>query len=220
MNLLRKRSWIEGLAVAALAVVCFEPAARAQDPAQPQGTGEPARAVRLSYVDGQVSLSQGGQVLAQQAVANAPLLEGMQLTTADSGKAEIQFEDGSVARLSPDSSLTLQVLQGAGTTARAVLVLNSGLAYFEFQGGGQAGEMSVQFGDSQVTASGFMVFRVGIDLTSRGRDNASSLCITGSVSYAASSTLRSVGRTRPGLNSMDRRAREYSCDKSALCAAK
>ena len=119
--------------------------------------------MRLSYVDGQVTLAQGGQVLAQQAVANAPLLEGMQLTTADSGKAEIQFEDGSVARLSPDSSLTLQVLQGAGTTANAVLVLNSGLAYFEFQGGGQAGQMSVQFGDSQVTTSGFTVLRVSMD---------------------------------------------------------
>lgn len=165
MNLQGKRNLVAGVAAAALAVLCFEPALRAQDQTQVpgQGAGQPARAVRLSYVDGQVTLSQGGQVLAQQAVANAPLLEGMQLTTADSGKAEIQFEDGSVARLSPDSSLTLQVLQGAGTTGNAVLVLNSGLAYFEFQGGGQAGQMSVQFGDAQVTTSGFTVFRVGLD---------------------------------------------------------
>ena len=165
MNLRVNQSWVVGLAVLALAVVCFEPGLRAQDQAQGpgDGSGQPARAVRLSYVDGQVTLSQGGQVLAQQAVANAPLMEGMQLTTADSGKAEIQFEDGSVARLSPDSSLTLQVLQGAGTTANAVLVLNHGLAYFEFQGGGQAGQMSVQFGDAQVTTSGFTVFRVGMD---------------------------------------------------------
>ncbi|HEY1805270.1 MAG TPA: FecR domain-containing protein [Terracidiphilus sp.] len=169
MNLMKKRSWVGGLVAVALAVMCFEPTVGAQDQtqdqAQPpgQGSGEPARAVRLSYVDGQVSLSQGGQVLAQQALANAPLLEGMQLTTGDSGKAEIQFEDGSVARLSPDSSLTLQVLQGAGTAANAVLSLDGGLAYFEFQGGGQAGQMSVQFGDAQLTTSGFTVFRVGLD---------------------------------------------------------
>ncbi len=165
MNLERNRNLIAGLANVVLAVLCFQPALRAQDQTQSagQGSGQPARAVRLSYVDGQVTLSQGGQVLAQQAVANAPLLEGMQLTTADSGKAEIQFEDGSVARLSPDSSLTVQVLQGAGTTAHAVLALNSGLAYFEFQGGGQAGQMSVQFGDTQVTTSGFTVFRVDTD---------------------------------------------------------
>jgi hypothetical protein len=119
--------------------------------------------VRLSYVDGQVTLAQGGQVLAQQAVANTPLLEGMQLTTADSGKAEIQFEDGSVARVSPDSSMTLQVLSGSGTTAVAQLVLNGGLAYFELQGGGQAGQMSVLFGDAQLTTSGFTVLRISMD---------------------------------------------------------
>jgi uncharacterized membrane protein YgcG len=165
MNLKKNYSWVPGLMAIALGAISFGSLMRAQDqaPHPGQGPGQPARAVRLSYVDGQVTLAQGGQVLAQQAVANAPLLEGMQLTTADSGKAEIQFEDGSVVRLSPDSSLTLQTLQGAGTTANAVLVLNSGLAYFEFQGGGQAGQMSVQFGDSQVTTSGFTLLRIGMD---------------------------------------------------------
>ena len=169
MNLKRNYRWVPGLMAIALGLVSFGSVLPAQDqapaagPDAGQGSGQPARAVRLSYVDGQVTLAQGGQVLAEQAVANAPLLEGMQLTTADSGKAEIQFEDGSVVRLSPDSSLTLQTLQGAGTTANAVLVLNSGLAYFEFQGGGQAGQMSVQFGDSQVTTSGFTLLRVSMD---------------------------------------------------------
>ncbi len=162
MNLLGNRGWVVGLAVA-FGAMCFGTALRAQEQEQGQGPGQPARAVRLSYVDGQVTLSQGGQVLAQQAVANAPLLEGMQLTTADSGKAEIQFEDGSVVRLPPDSSLTLQVLQGAGATANAVLVLNSGLAYFEFQGGTQAGQISVEFGGTQLSTSGFTVLRVNID---------------------------------------------------------
>jgi uncharacterized membrane protein YgcG len=161
MNLMRNRSFVQGLATLAVGAVCLGPALRPQE--QGQGSGTAARAVRLSYVDGQVTLSQGGQVLAQQAVANAPLMQGMQLTTADNGEAEIQFEDGSVARISPDSSLTLQVLEGAGTTANAVLVLNGGLAYFEFQGGGEAGQMSVQFGDAQFTASGFTVVRVNMD---------------------------------------------------------
>ena len=161
MSFMRNRNWGAGLATMVLGVVCLGPALRAQD--QGQGTGQPARAVRLSYVDGQVTLAQGGQVLAQQAVANTPLLEGMQLTTADSGKAEIQFEDGSVARLSPDSSITLQVLQGSGTTAAAQLLLNGGLAYFEFQGGGQAGQVGVMFGDAQLATSGFTVLRVSMD---------------------------------------------------------
>ncbi len=118
-------------------------------------------------MDGPVKLSQGNQVLADQAVANTPLLEGMQLTTADNGRAEIQFEDGSVARLAPDSSLTLKVLSGSGTSANAVLLLGGGLAYFEFQGGNLAGQMSVQFGDSVVTTSGFTVLRVSHGQSSR-----------------------------------------------------
>jgi hypothetical protein len=165
MSFIGNRSWVAGLAAVVLGVVCLGPELPAQDQAQKQGqgSGQPARAVRLSYVDGQVTLAQGGQVLAQQAVANTPLLEGMQLTTADSGKAEIQFEDGSVARVSPDSSMTLQVLSGSGTTAVAQLVLNGGLAYFELQGGGQAGQMSVLFGDAQLTTSGFTVLRISMD---------------------------------------------------------
>ncbi len=161
MNLMGNRSGLAVLAALALGVVFSGPALCAQDAQQAQG--QPARAIRLSYVDGQVTLAQGTQVLAEQAVANTPLFEGTQLTTADNGKAEIQFEDGSVARISPDSSLTLKILSGAGASAESQLVLNGGLAYFELQGGGQAGKISVQFGDTMVTTSGFTVIRVTLD---------------------------------------------------------
>ena len=149
----------------ALVVACLVPAARAQDLGVQAGAGagQPARAVRLSYVDGKVRLAQGNQVLADQAVVNTPLLEGMQLTTGNDGKAEIQFEDGSVARISPDSSLTLAALRGSGATGDAEMVLSSGLAYFELQGGDQVGKLSVQFGPDVVTTSGFTVLRVALD---------------------------------------------------------
>lgn len=161
MDLTMNRRWSLGLAMVALAVVSSGCALSAQD--TQSSSGQPARAVRLSYVDGQVKVSQGGQVLAEQAVANTPLFEGTQLTTADSGKAEVQFEDGSVARISPDSSLTLTTLRGSGASANAVLSVNSGLAYLELQGGGQAGQVSVQFGNTTVTTSGFTVLRVDMD---------------------------------------------------------
>jgi len=167
VNLMGNRKASAGLAVLALGVASLllarASAQEAQQNTGQQGTGQPARAVRLSFVDGQVKLAQGNQVLAPQAVANTPLFEGMQLTTADNGKAEIQFEDGSVVRIAPDSMLTLQVLRGAGTTADAELAVNSGLCYFEFQGGGQAGQMSVHFGASVATTSGFTVLRVAMD---------------------------------------------------------
>ena len=161
MKLTANRRWMSGLATLVLGAFSLGPALHAQD--GEQGSGTPQRAVRLSYVDGQVTLAQGNQVLADQAAANTPLFEGMQLTTSDSGKAEIQFEDGSVARVSPDSTLTLTVLRGAGASAEAQLSVNGGLTYFEFQGGSQAGQMSVQFGDNVVTTSGFTVLRADLD---------------------------------------------------------
>jgi ferric-dicitrate binding protein FerR (iron transport regulator) len=128
-----------------------------------QESGQPARAVRLSYVDGTVSLTQGGQVIASQAVVNTPLLEGMQLATAQDGRAEVQFEDGSVARIAPNSTLTLKVLRGQGVSSDAALELNRGLGYFELEGTDQIGQIRVLFGNSAATASGFTVMRVKMD---------------------------------------------------------
>ncbi len=161
MNLTGRRKGVAGLALLAAGVLLVGTGARGQE-AQ-SGSDQPARAVRLSYIDGQVKLAQGDQVLAGQAMANTPLFEGMQLTTADNGKAEIQFEDGSVVRLAPDSSLTLAVLRGAGASADAEMALTTGLAYFEFQGGGLAGQMRVRFGSSVATTSGFTALRVSMD---------------------------------------------------------
>ncbi len=161
MNRAKFLKSLTGLATLALGAVCLAPVLQAQ--AASQAGGPPGRAVRLSFVDGQVKLMQSGQVLADQAVANTPLFEGMQLSTSDSGKAEIQFEDGSVARLSPDTSVTIAALRGQGTTASARLQVNGGLAYFELQGGNLAGPISVQFGNNVVGASGFTVLRVNMD---------------------------------------------------------
>ena len=144
-------------AVLALAAVCLPTIVRAEDAAAP------ARAVRLSSVEGQVQISQGGQLLADQALANTPLFEGTQVTTGDDGKVEIQFEDGSVARLSPDSSLTLTTLRGQGSSGEAEILLESGLAYFELQDGAQDGPIRVHFGDALATTTGFTVIRVRID---------------------------------------------------------
>ena len=129
-------------------------------------SGAPAsRAVRLSSVDGEVHLSQGNQVLADQAVANTPLFEGTRIDTGNDGRAEVQFEDGSVARVSPQSSLTLTVLRGSsdGGERDAEVQLNSGLGYFEIQGDSESNHIRVRFGDNVVTVSGFTVLRIDLD---------------------------------------------------------
>src|SRR5271165_106991 len=149
--------WVRrAMVVLALGVLSAGAAgARADD-----GSGAgPGRAVRLSSVDGQVQVSAGGQVLADQAVANTPLFEGSQIATGDDGRAEIQFEDGSVARIPPDSSLTLTVLRPGGETE---MELEAGMGYFELQDGNH-GAVRVRFESSLVTVSGFTVLRVKLD---------------------------------------------------------
>lgn len=157
-------AWLTCAALLA-ALAWFPAPTRAQDDSQSaaQGDGQPARAVRLSYVDGKVQLSQDGQITSQQAVANTPLVQGMNITTADDGRAEIQFEDGSVARVAPNSSLTLAVLSGSGSSGDAEMDLDHGLAYFELQGTGQVGQMGIHLGDNVITASGFTVLRITDD---------------------------------------------------------
>jgi uncharacterized membrane protein YgcG len=102
-------------------------AARAQS--RPEG-----RVLRLSYVDGQVSLLQGNETQFEQAVANMPLVENTLVQTGDNGRAEIQFEDGSVVRVVPGSQF--QIGQLSGTTQGALqssVTLLSGEAYFELR---------------------------------------------------------------------------------------
>jgi hypothetical protein len=151
----RRGAGVAGLAAMALGAVLLAPCLRADD------AGQAARAVRLSSVEGKVQVSQGGQLLADTAMANMPLFEGTQVTTADGGQAEIQFEDGSVARLSPNSSLTLSVLRGQDGSVETEMVQENGLGYFEVQAG--AGQVRIRFGDSMVTVSGFTVLRINLD---------------------------------------------------------
>lgn len=121
------------------------------------------RAARLSDLDGQVELTQGNTVLAAPALANTPLFEGTRIATAEDGRAEIQFDDGSIVRVTPNSSLTLSVMRQQDGSPATEVVLDSGLAYFELQGTSTAGRFAVRFGGDAVTASGFTVLRVDLD---------------------------------------------------------
>lgn len=167
-NKMSVRRWAGMLGVAALvtlvgATLLLAPCVRAEDDA---GTPQAGRAVRLSSVEGEVHLSLGNQSLADQALVNTPLFEGTRVDTGNDGRAEIQFEDGSVARISPLSSLTLTVLRGvsAGENRDAEILLNSGLGYFELQGDSDSNHIRVRFGeDNVITASGFTVLRVDLD---------------------------------------------------------
>jgi hypothetical protein len=144
-----------GLAALAVGTVLLAPALCADDAAQP------ARAARLSSVEGHVRIAQGSQLLADPALANTPLFEGTQVTTSQDGRAELQFDEGSVVRLAPNSSLTLTAMRGQGGSAE--VLLEGGLGYFELHSEGTSNQMRVRFGDCVVTADGFTVLRVNLD---------------------------------------------------------
>jgi hypothetical protein len=152
-----------GVVASACAMLLLVPNLRADDA---DNSSQPGRAVRLSSVDGEVHISRGSEAIADQALANTPLFEGTRIETGNDGRAEVQFEDGSVARISPDSALTLTVLKGAeGAEREAELQLNSGLGYFEIQGD-ESSHIRIRFADSEVTASGFTVLRINLDKAS------------------------------------------------------
>jgi hypothetical protein len=153
------------------AVLLFTSQASAQDTAPPPPADvqqQPApdtnnvRAVRLSDVEGKVQVFNGNAQAFDQAQPNMPVVEGMRLVSATDGRAEVQFEDGSVARVTPNSSITLSQLSrnGDGSTVTTIDA-DAGLTYYELNG--RAGQYSVRFGPNTVTPTDSSIFRVDLD---------------------------------------------------------
>lgn len=161
------RNWLA--AVLAIGAVCLvsPSAARAAgnsvDDDTPASAAGSSRAVRLSNVEGQVRVVQDGQVIADPAVNNVLLFEGSQVTTGNEGQAEVQMEDGSVARLSPNTTVTFSQLQQQGTSTHTEIVLNGGLAYFELQPSTSEHSLRISYGPATFSATSFSVVRITLD---------------------------------------------------------
>ena len=155
---------LQAAAIACALLVAFAVTSYGQDePADPPQQPHPdMRAARLSYVQGGVRLTQGGEVIADPAPVNTPVFQGTVVSTQEDGQAELQFDDGSIARLSPNSSLQIAVLRQEHGTGKAEVLLTSGLGYFEMSGNA-SDQMIARFGDSTVKASGFTVVRIDLD---------------------------------------------------------
>jgi len=153
-----------GIALVGAVFLLASPAARAGGDEGDGAKAGASRAVRLSSVDGQVQVTQDGVVIADQATTNLPLFEGSQIITGNEGRAEVQLEDGSLVRLSPNSTLTLTKLTKEGSGMKTVLVLNGGLAYFELEPSTAENSIRVSFDRTSCEPSGFTVVRVSEDV--------------------------------------------------------
>lgn len=81
------------------------------------------RIVRLSEAQGTLGMDRGTGKGYEQTMQNMPIVEGAKLQT-DDGYAEVEFEDGSTLRLTPDSRVVFSqlVLHGTGVKGTAVSV--------------------------------------------------------------------------------------------------
>jgi hypothetical protein len=121
------------------------------------------RAVRLSNVVGSVQILSGTETQFSQAYPNMPLMQGSTLKTGEDGRAEVQFEDGSVVRLTPNSSVAMTVLgrDSSGNTNTGVDLL-TGLSYVEMKGKANQ-KFVVHFGSNEVVSAAPVKFRVSLD---------------------------------------------------------
>ncbi len=128
------------LALASSALGQTAPLAPDATQAQLQSTARPARkpfrAARLTLLTGDVLVEQAGNTNRESAVLNMPLVEGSVISTGEDGQAEIEFEDGSIVRLTPNSGLSLIKLavDGNGNFQTRASVIG-GLAYLELRAG-------------------------------------------------------------------------------------
>jgi len=92
------------------------------------------RAARLSFLQGNVTVDHLDNTAGDPAQINMPLPEGTRLTTGEDGQAEVEFEDGSVVRLTPNSSLGLSVLNiDPAENFHTQMTLLHGLVYAELR---------------------------------------------------------------------------------------
>ena len=113
----------------------------------------------MSSVQGKVQILFSGESSPEQAVMNMPLVAGARLEAGADGQAEVEFNDGSVARLTPNSSLELKSL----TAGSVELEQLSGLGYYELNVGQGHPSYSVEFASDRVTPAENTIFRVDLD---------------------------------------------------------
>ncbi len=97
----------------------------AADSANPAQDG-PVRLARFTVVEGDVTWRTDPNAAWSQATRNLPLRQGAQLWASD-GRAEIQFDDGSVLRLGSGALVTLQTLYSDSQGEFTELTLNEGV---------------------------------------------------------------------------------------------
>jgi len=117
-----------------------------------------ARIVRLSDVQGTVQIDKNTGLGFENAFLNLPVTQGTQLKTAANGRAEVEFEDGSTLRLTPNSSIQFSTLSLNDSGKRiSVINLVAGMAYVNWLG---KDDFSLDFSNEKISLEHAAHFRV------------------------------------------------------------
>jgi FecR protein len=118
-----------------------------------------ARIVRLSDVQGSVQIDKNTGMGFESAFLNLPITQGAQVRTHDRGRAEIEFEDGSTMRLTPNTTVEFSTL-GLSDSGKRISVINlvEGMAYVNWLG---KDDFSLSFSHEKVSVDRAAHFRVG-----------------------------------------------------------
>ena len=117
-----------------------------------------ARIVRLSDVQGSVQIDKNTGLGFENAFLNLPITQGAQVRTHDRGRAEVEFEDGSTLRLTPNTTVEFSTL-GVGDSGNRISVVNlvEGMAYVNWLG---KDEFSLNFSHEKISLDRPAHFRV------------------------------------------------------------
>jgi FecR protein len=117
-----------------------------------------ARIVRLSDVQGSVQINKNTGMGFENAFLNLPITQGAQVRTHDRGRAEIEFEDGSTLRLTPNTTVEFSTL-ALNDAGRRISVINlvEGMAYVNWIG---KDDFSLNFAREKISLDHVAHFRV------------------------------------------------------------
>jgi hypothetical protein len=119
-----------------------------------------ARIVRLSDVQGSVQINKNTGMGFESAFLNLPITQGSEVRTHDRGRAEIEFEDGSTLRLTPNTTVEFRTL-GLSDSGKRISAINlvEGMAYVNWLGK-SGDEFSLNFSREKIALERAAHFRV------------------------------------------------------------
>jgi hypothetical protein len=119
-----------------------------------------ARIVRLSDVQGSVQINKNTGLGFENAFLNLPITQGTQIRTHDRARAEVEFEDGSTLRLTPNTTVEFSSL-GLSDSGKRMSVINlvEGMAYVNWLGK-SGDEFSLNFSHEKISLDRPAHFRV------------------------------------------------------------